>query len=258
MPDFFDRLVARGARPGGGGSGGAAAPTSGPARLAGMTVVRPRVPGLFERPAPPAPDRELEVTAEPPLSGLGLAGPPSGAAPGSPPQPRTHTWLVAAPVAHRGAEQAREPSPPPQPAPVTALLPAAPQFAPSAAAAPAAPARRQDTPHPVSASPGREPAGGPGAQTAPQALAPPVPAAPPQAPAPPAWRPPAPAPAGAAPATRPPHAGTPTEPTVRISIGRIEVRAPEPPGHRGADRRPGRPAPVLSLDRFLAGEAGQR
>jgi hypothetical protein len=261
MPDFFDRLVARGIRPDGGGSGSAAAPTSGPERLAGMVVARPRIPGLFERPAPPAPERELEAEAEVVAHAPGAVRPP--AAPlAAAPQHLTHAQLVQAPVAYRGAEPDRAERPP-HPAPAAAqlpfaLLPAAPQLAPPAAVAPAVRPAAQSPASAIRPRPDREI----GAADEPAPLLPgtPVRTAQPQIPVATARRLPATAAAAVAATGRPPHAlPPPARPTVRISIGRIEVRPSDPPrGHGPAKPAAVRPAPVLSLDRFLAGGAGQQ
>jgi hypothetical protein len=57
MPDFFDRLIARGAqRPGGG--------TSAPGHRDAVTFARPRLPGPFERPAAEPSAPFLEVVDE--------------------------------------------------------------------------------------------------------------------------------------------------------------------------------------------------
>ena len=126
MPDFLDRLIARSGPPDGGGPGNGAA-AAGPERLAGMAMARPRVPGLFERRAPPAPESDLDAEAAPQPAEPGSTDIPRATAPAVPRQPRTHAWLLHAPAAYRGREDDREPPPPTA---VAALLPVAPQLVP--------------------------------------------------------------------------------------------------------------------------------
>jgi hypothetical protein len=260
MPDFLDRLIARSSHPDGGGSGSGAA-AAGPERLAGMAVARPQVPGLFERRAPPVPEDDLEAAAAAQPAPLGSTDLPRATAPAVAHLSRTHARLVQAPAAYLGMERDREPHQS-LPTAVAALLPAAPQLGPAPAAAPAAqPLGRGGIPA-VRMHPGKDPGGVAGEPVAPRLAARPAPQARPRiasaALAPP--RVPVTAQPGGAAASRssqvpPPPAG----PIVRISIGRIEVRPAGPAGSHGPARpAAARPAPALTLDRFLAGEAGER
>ena len=255
MPDFFDRLIARSAGPDG-MTGGAAATASDPERRAALVVARPRVPGPFERPAPHILEQEWEAEAPPPPLGPDFVPPLSVAAPASLPQGRTRAELVRAPVAYRGAERDRELLLPAA-APVAPPLPAAPYLAVPPAGVPAISPAGPDTAIGILIPPDHQLGGGPDA---------PIPAPPGGTPAP------GPGPQiPAVPARRRPTAAhvdgetigwqvpPPPEPAVRIRIGRIEVRASDPAGRHGSARRaPARAAPVLSLDRFLAGEGGRR
>jgi hypothetical protein len=258
MPDFLDRLIARSGRPDGGGPGNAAT-SAGPDRPAGMAMARPRVPGLFERRAPHAAETGLVAEAVPQPAQSGFTDLPRATAPAVAHQPRIHARLVQAPVAHLGGEHDREPGQPP-PAAVAALLPVAPQLVPVTAAVPAVQPLGQGGTPAVRMQPGKDLGGGPGAPAAPGTAGTPAPQARPRIVAAALAPVPVPAqPGGAAvgqPSRIPPP---PAGPIVRISIGRIEVRPSGPPGGHGpAKRAAARPAPALSLDRFLAGEAGER
>lgn len=256
MPDFLDRLIARSGPPVGGGPGNGAA-AAGPERLAGMAMARPRVPGLFERRAPPAPESDLDAEAAPQPAEPGSTGIPRATAPAVPRQPRTHAWLLHAPAAYRGREHDREPPPPTA---VAALLPVAPQLVPPPAAAPAAqPLGRDGTPA-IRMHPGKDPEGGQGAPLILRPAGTPAPQARPRiTAAAPAPRIPVTAQPGGAAASQSSHVPPPSGPIVRISIGRIEVRPAGPAGRpRPGTARGGAAGPALSLDRFLAGEGGER
>jgi len=256
MPDFFDRLVARSASPDG-GSGGAEAAAAEPERRAEMVVARPRIPGPFERPAPPAPEQEWEAEAPPPF-GPEFMPPPSAAAPATPSRRRIHTELVRPPVAYRGAERDSEPAPA---ATIRAAprSPAVPDRPAPPAGRPATPAAWPDTATGILVPPGRELGGGPDAPAPVAPTGAPAPGLRPRVPAVPARRQSAAPQADRETTGRPPQAAPPAGPAVRIRIGRIEVRSSDPPGHHGlAGRATARPGPVLSLDRFLAGEGGRQ
>jgi hypothetical protein len=256
MPDFFDRLVARSAGPNG-GSGGTAAAASEPERPAGMAVARPRVPGLFERPAPRAPEQEWEAEAAPPLGPVFMPPLPA-AAPATSPQRRTRAELVRPPVAYRGAERESEPDPVPT-TPAALLSPAVPDRPAPPAGKPAVPAAWPDTAIGILVGPGPELGGGPDAPAPALPTGAPAPGRRPRVPAVPARRQPAASQPGRETTGRQSQAAPPAEPAVQIRIGRIEVRASDPPGHQAPARRTAaRPGPVLSLDRFLAGEGGRR
>ena len=258
MPDFLDRLIARSGRPDGGGPGHAAA-SAGPDQPAGMAMARPRVPGLFERCVPHAAETGLVAEAVPQTAQPGFTDLPRATAPAVA-QPRTHARLVQVPAAHPGGEHDREPGQPP-PAAVAALLPVAPQLVPVTAAASAVQPPGQGGTPAVRMQPGKDLGGGPGAPAAPGTAGTSAPQARPRIVAAAlAPRVPVPAQPGGAAVSRPSRIPPPPAgPIVRISIGRIEVRPAGPPGGHGpAKRAAARPAPALSLDRFLAGGAGER
>ena len=256
MPDFFDRLAARSAGPGG-GSGGTAAAAAEPERRAGMAVARPRVLGPFERPAPPAPEQEWEAEA-PPALGPEFMPPPSAAAPAIPPRRPTPAELVRPPVAFRGAERDSELGPVPTTR-VAPLSPAVPDRPTPPAWKPGVPAAWPDTSIGILVRPGRELGGGPDAPAPVVPAGAPAPRLRPRIPAAPARAQPTASQAGRETTGRQPQAVPPAGPAVQIRIGRIEVRASGPPGHHPPARRAtARPAPVLSLGRFLAGEGGGR
>jgi hypothetical protein len=254
MADFFDRLVARGARLDLAGPASAAAEAG---RQAGMVMARPRLPGPFERPAPQVAEQLLEADAGPAPPGA-WSPPPPAAAPAPAPQRRTHAELVRLPVAHRGAERDREPLPPPS-GPPAPLVPAGPQLPRPPAAEPAAAPAPRDGARPAGARRGPGLRAGPGL---PLPVLPAVAAEPGQGPrmAPAQARRSRGAAHADAAAGHQPRATPPGGPTVRISIGRIEVRASGPAEQGGTQKRAAaaRPAPVLSLDRFLAGDGGGR
>ena len=232
MPDFFDRLVA------------CSVPGAEPPDL---VRARPRLPGPFERPAPAAAEPELE-----PDQGLGPAPaslPPVVGAP-----PPAAAALVEQSAFTRLVPQAYRAGPPPPgvpAAPVGLLVPPAPPPRPSDPDGP----RRDRGDAPASAAPPRLPAD----QPLPRLVPPPSPgplvsaaamAAPGPAPAPTEIRVvPVPQPTG----RREPR---PPERTVQVRIGRIEVVAPQPEPPRSRPGRAERRPPLLTLDRYLAGEPG--
>lgn len=255
MPDFFDRLVARDAHVSGAGSS-AAARAADLERRAGVIRVTPRAPMRFEWPTVAGPEEVEETDSTPgwpphavePTRPLVSAPPPAATA-----ERLGHAQTGQAPGAHRGGD--RDLWPPP-PLLVPPALPA-PATGPAATDAPEAFARPQ--PHPVApvadtardrdagpAAPAPGPAAVPAPHPLPYRLAAPAAAT-------------APAREAAAPAGRAQRhaAARPPERVVQVRIGRIDVRPAEQAERRQpVDRAPGRPAPQLSLDRFLTGEGG--
>jgi hypothetical protein len=246
MPDFFDRLVGRGA-PDAGGPG-----PGGPPR------VRPRLPGPFERMDALGGDTGIrtvheERTAAPPVTG------PAGPVP--PPAPT--------PIGDRRTARPATPGELRLPAAVREQLYDS-RLAPRAPAAsllmpPAAPAvRPAERPGPRTAAPRDDRGPGPAGPANRQAPAPA--AALPAAPARPVPAGPGPRPAAGrrSPAGNADPAGSrgggqrPPERVVHVSIGRLEVKAAGPAA-RAQDRpgrtdRPRRPAPVLGLSEYLSRE----
>jgi len=256
MPDFFDRLVARGSPDGTapGSDAGAAGAPSYLENRAGIVRARPRLPGPFERPARPWPDDMLEITETPAPPG---ARAPEGtpihpAAPAAAPWPGFQAQVRLPPVTYRAGARVPEPDGIPAPSARPAIpLPAAP------APALSRPATPSPVPEPAAGLTPSRPGGGsgygppaPAAAAAPQAPLPLIVAAARPAPAPPGdGQRPGPGQDRAAP---PPGR---TGPAVQVRIGRIDVQAAPDRGRRAAGRAPARPAPVVSLDRFLAREA---
>ncbi|KWX02092.1 hypothetical protein LI90_3131 [Carbonactinospora thermoautotrophica] len=226
MPDFFDRLVARG----------------GLREPAGVARVRPRLPSLFERPQPPAEPTPYQKTPRP--RPTASAANPPGARSGPLGERRAEpalVQLVRQPVVYRNEQRvvaAPGPTPvPPGPVrPPAVLRPTAPR--------PTGPPRPAQRITPPAAAP--EPRARP--KTAPAAARPAAARAGGRTRRP--ARPPAREPAPARRRQQPPR----PERVVHVSIGRLEVRAAAPgPAPRP---RPGRPAPVVPLDEFLAREEG--
>jgi hypothetical protein len=256
MPDFFDRLVARDAHRGGAGSS-AAARAADLTRRAGVIRVTPRVPTPFEWPTAAGLEEVVETGAAPgwPAHAVEPTRPLASAPPSAAAAERLgYAQTGQAPVARRGGD--RDLRPPPQLLLVPPTLPA-PALGPAAADAPEAfPAPQPHRPAPVAHAARDRDAG-------PTAAAPGPAAAPASHPLP--YRPAAPAAAAARDSTAPAGrvrrlaAARPPERVVQVRIGRIEVRPTEQAQRRrAADRAPGRPAPQLSLDRFLAGGGGGR
>lgn len=274
MPDYFDRLIARGTQqPGGrtpahGQPGRRAASASEPGDpttgRAAVTFALPRLPGPFERPAAEQPDRFLEAVDEvwetgatrPPAPRArpdlgGLAGTQAAITP--PPLLRDATTLRAPRQAMSGPGERPPGRPaPPQQAP---LLAGATPVQPGAdAAAPQQASARPDLPDPgevwggwqpfhagglLGAGP-REVAGPPG-----RILAVPV---------------------GAVRAARPAadeasaaQAQPPAPPPVTVRIGRIEVRdTSQDRRERQPNKRAVRAAPKQTLAEYLAAAGGGR
>jgi hypothetical protein len=270
MPDFFDRLIARGAPRGYGGLGrppvrrgglGGIVPPEGSS--AAVTFARPRLPGPFELLAPERQDAFLEAVDE--VREAGAAHPePARARPALGSLDRTQAAITPPPLLHDDttarapgrapAVPGEQPSvrPAPQQAPI---LPSATPVHPAADAGAAAPDQ-------ASARVGRpagevwrggEPlhAGGPRG-VGPREVAGPsrtlaVPAS--------AVRPARPA-AGEA---RTAQAQPPAPPPVTVRIGRIEVRnGGQDRRERQAKKRPGRVAPKQTLAEYLAAAGGGR
>jgi hypothetical protein len=249
MPDFFDRLLARDARPGAGPA--AAARTADLEQRAGVTRTFPRVPMMFEWPQVALTEQVTETDAAP-----------------APPAPAGVPGVASWPAPPPG-----QPSPPPPSRPLpadrgpgTIVPPGHPLLVPPALAPVPAEAARghvsvpyEEGPDTLPALAGQEHASDPsgprrGQPDAPASRRPP----PPRGPAGPTNVPPS---SGVAlPAGRAQrHAVPPPERVVQVRIGRIEVRPAESAEpRRPAGRAPGRAGPRLSLERFLAGEDGGR
>ncbi|UQI46379.1 hypothetical protein M1P56_19515 [Streptomyces sp. HU2014] len=239
MPDFFDRLLAR------------HAPARGDAPT-GVTRLRPRLPGPFERIGTtgfdgPEPSGARTAPAAGPTTRTAESGlRPAASRPAPPPAPTALGPAVA---------PAREHSP----AAVTRLLPARPVLAvpavpPLLASGPerdAGRSRRQDArlADPAERRPARRaarPTELP-ARTAGKAPAAAVPQARPRQPE---------RAAAAAPAAERRRRHQAPERVVRVSIGRLEVNGerrplPTKPAGRGAPDGGGRPRPALTLDQYL-------
>ena len=251
MPDFFDRLLARDARLGGGPA--AAARTADLEQRAGVTRTFPRVPMVFEWP-------EVALTEQVTESDAGTAPAPAARAvpPGVASGPAPSPGQLAAPPSSQVTPPVRGPEtivPPGHPLLVPpALLPVSAEAAGEQAFV--SHEAVTDTSPALTGPPRTAAPAGPG-RGEPDALAsrqPPAPHRPAQIASTPAAR------NVRLPADRTQrHAAPPPERVVQVRIGRIEVRPVDraEPG-RPADRAPGRPEPRLSLGRFLAGEDGGR
>ena len=271
MPDFFDRLIARGTQQPGGGAPSSGQPahragrSSDPGSGAPVTFALPRLPGPFERLAtePPDPfseavDEAREVDAARPdtaraRSALGsLAGTQAGI---TPPPPLRDAATSRAPGSATTVPGGQPPArtAPPQQAP---LLPrATPVYLVADAAAAALDQASARASRPARGFPGgttpRDPPASRGT------IRPPYPLTRPRTLA---------VPASAVRAARPAadeartaQAQPPAPPPVVVRIGRIEVRNWGPDRReRQAKRRAGRAAPRLTLAEYLAAAGGGR
>ncbi|HTU76772.1 MAG TPA: hypothetical protein VMG38_24950 [Trebonia sp.] len=267
MPDFFDRLIARGAqRPGGGMTS-----SSQPDRRAGaasgpppITLALPRLPGPFERLAAEPSDTFFEVIDEsrqadgaPP--GSARARPALGRLAGARPailSPPLAGGPITAPAASPATPRPAGPSPagPARAHPAPLLPRATPAGLVAGAAVTAAgPASVQAS---ASAGGGDQERGS-SAGRAGRAEHPIGPSSPPR---------PLVVPASAVHAARPAADAARTAaaqpaapPPVVVRIGRIEVRDTSPGRReRPARRKPGRAAPRLTLAQYLAAASGGR
>jgi hypothetical protein len=269
MPDFFDRLIARGAQPPGGGmpsSGRAAHQAGGTSDPSAVTLALPRLPGPFERLAtePPDPftgaiDESREADAAP--APTARAWPALGRLAG------TQAAITPPPFLRAGTTPQAPGFGPPRPGeqsparPVPAdEAPLRPRVTPAGLVAEARTAAldlRSARAGRPTADPDQErgtPAGRASRQersivspSPPRMLA---------------------VPASAVHATRPAATGDdaragraqpPAPPPVVVRIGRIEVRNATPERReRPARRRPGRAGPKLTLAEYLAAASGGR
>ncbi len=231
-PDLFDRLLAR--------NGAMSRPE------AVVPLVRPRLAMPFERlPAAPLTEIEVEVDAAP----TGSAATPGAPSPASARPAAGRGAPVAQPSALRRIEEtvrafetvrtvsAAAPGAEHTAAPavvrrvVERLVPPAGPVLPAAFVEQAL--EQPAYPRPVADTPAQSPARAPGHAPAPRPAALPV----------------APRPAGE---TRRRDAGSaPAEPSVQVSIGRLEVTTAAPEPKRERDGRSGRPEPAVGLEAFL-------
>jgi hypothetical protein len=260
MPDFFDRLVARGAqRPGGGMS-----PSGHQASQAAVTLALPRLPGPYERPAAEPPDAFAEAVDQ---ARAADTAPPSTARarPALGRLAGTRTAITPPPLAGGGTTSPAPGSattrpgdqPPARPAPAQQAL-VLPGVAPAYLVASAdGAAVDQASARARGPAAGRDqesgtPAGGASHQDHPTGPPPPprtlaVPASAVRAARP------------AADDARTAMAQPPAPPPVVVRIGRIEVRNTSPDRReRQAKRRAGRAAPRLTLAQYLAAASGGR
>jgi hypothetical protein len=266
MPDFFDRLIARGTQPGGsmpssGQPAHEAGPASEPSSGATVTFARPRLPGPFEWPATEPADAFLEAVdevrelgARPPGTAQArpsLAGPAGTRAAITPPPPLRDSTISRAPGSARtgpGQELLTRTAPAqqdpllPSATPVY-LIPEAGAALDQVSARVGRPAADGDHEPDVAASAGRRP----------------------EHPIPPPTRPLA-VPAIVVRAARPAadnaraaQAQPPAPPPVVVRIGRIEVRNPSlDRRERQPKRRAARAAPRQTLAAYLASASGGR
>jgi hypothetical protein len=236
MPDFFDRLIARGTQPPGGETPAAGQAAhhgyraSDPSSRAALTLVLPRLPGPFERLAaePPgacleAADEVWEVDAVPSATARArrALGGPAG----------THDGITPHPLP-RGSATSRESGSAAVPGEQLPLPRATPVYIAADGAAPDQPPG--STSHPGHPTP---------PLSAPRTLA--VPATAVRA-----------ARAAAAPGA---PAQPPAPPPVVVRIGRIEVRNTSPDRRElQPKRRTRRAAPKLTLAEYLAAASGGR
>lgn len=235
MPDFFDRLIARGTGRPSGEAPSAGLPAhhgyraAGPGSAAAFTLALPRLPGPFERPAVGPPGTSLEtadevreVDAVP--SGTARARRPLGSLAG------THVGIVRPPFP-RGSTSSPRPGStrapggqPPQATPVRAAGAAAPDQPPGRGSRPGYPTPALPAPRPLAVPASAVRAAWPAADDAPGATA-----------------------------------LQPATPPVVVRIGRIEVRNARPERReRPAQRRARRAAPKLTLADYLAAANGGR
>jgi hypothetical protein len=277
MPDFFDRLIARGTQQPGGGMlspGQSARPASGqpvhqagrasdPSSGAAVTFALPRLPGPFEWLAADRPDVFLEAVDEvreadaarpetarvrPPLGSL--AGTQAGITPPSLLRDSTSSWAPGSATTVPGEQ------PPARPAPAgqAPLLPRATPVYLVAEAGAAAPDQASARASQPAATRGQERDTPAGTASRPEHPIPPSPARTLAVPASAvrAARP-------AADEARTAHAQPPGPPPVTVRIGRIEVRNTSPDRREPkAKQRARRAAPKLTLAAYLAAaNAGQ-
>ncbi|WP_203183224.1 hypothetical protein [Streptomyces pratensis] len=239
MADYFDRLLARHTPVAADGTGGPGTPVR----------VRPRLSGPFERAealrhGPPGPD---EPTA---LIPVAPRAQPTGHRPARPDREvhtERHTVVRAEP-----ARQPGEPAQPSRPAAATPSPLLRPPATPAPKARPAAEGGARTARRGLPSSPDAP---------TPAPVVVPVPA---QVAAAPARAAALPVPRGSDAAARGAGIGPvgrraprPAERIVHVQIGRLEVSAGPPPGANGTQagrpvQRPGRPAPVLTLDDYLS------
>jgi hypothetical protein len=254
MPDFLDRLIARGTQQPGGGM-----PAPGPGSGTPVAFALPRLPGPFERLAAEPPDPFLETVDEVrdvyaarpatpqawPAFG-NLAGTQSAITP--PPLLRDATTPPAPrPAASGPGEQPSARPAPPQQSP---LLPGA---APVHLVSDARAAAPDQAPAGALLDPGGRPPGDPPHGGA---VRPSIP------PRPPGLAVPASAVRAALPSAgeaRTAQAQPPAPPPVTVRIGRIEVRnTSHDRRERQADKRAGRAGPKQTLAAYLAAASGGR